>query len=134
MTVVIDCNILVICLTSRSPYHNIYKAIVAGDFILAVTTDIILEYEEVIEKKYGPATSNAFIALLNELPNVRVFTTYYHWQLITTDPDDNKYCDCAVAGQADFIVTEDRHFDILEKILFPKLVAIPIEVFSAMFK
>ena len=115
MTVVIDCNILVICLTSRSPYHNIYKAIVAGDFTLAVTTDFIFEYEEIIEKKYGPSTSNAFIALLNELPNVHLFTTYYHWQLITADPDDNKYCDCAVAAQADFIVTEDRHFDILQK-------------------
>ena len=27
MTIVLDCNILVICLTSRSPYHNIYKGI-----------------------------------------------------------------------------------------------------------
>lgn len=44
MTVVIDCNILVICLTSRSPYHGIYQALVNEKFNLAVTSEIILEY------------------------------------------------------------------------------------------
>ena len=65
MKVVIDCNILVMCLTSRSPYHNIYKALVAGNFELAVTTAIVLEYEEIIEQKYGSETAGAFVALLN---------------------------------------------------------------------
>ena len=51
MTVVIDCNILVICLTSRSPYHIIYQALVAGKFNLAVTTPILLEYHEIIQQK-----------------------------------------------------------------------------------
>ena len=94
MTVVIDCNILIICLTSRSPYHSIYKALVTGRFSLAVTTEILLEYQEVIALKYGEIMANVFIALLNELGNVRLITTYYHWQLISADPDDNKYCDC----------------------------------------
>ncbi len=43
MTVVVDCNILVMCLTSRSPFHIIYQALVAQRFELAVTTDILLE-------------------------------------------------------------------------------------------
>ena len=41
--------------------------------------------------------------------------------LITTDPDDNKFIDCAVAAQAKFIVTEDHHYDILQEIDFPKV-------------
>ncbi len=76
MTAVIDCNILVMCLTSRSPYHTIYKSLVSGKFDLAVTTEIVLEYQEIIEQKYGTATANAFIALLNELPNVHFVTAY----------------------------------------------------------
>jgi uncharacterized protein len=47
MTVVLDCNILVMCLSSRSPYHHIYKSLISGKFNLAVTTAIILEYQEI---------------------------------------------------------------------------------------
>jgi uncharacterized protein len=130
MIVVIDCNILVMCLTSRSPYHNIYKSLISGKFDLAISTDILLEYQEVIEKKYGTSTTNAFLALLNELPNVHFISTYYHWQLIIADSDDNKYCDCAVASRADYIVTEDKHFDILQSIPFPSLQTISIDSFT----
>jgi uncharacterized protein len=70
MTVVIDCNIMVMCLTSRSKYHFIYQSLVKGKFKLAISVEIILEYEEIIQNKYGIATANAFIALLKELPNV----------------------------------------------------------------
>ena len=51
MTLVIDCNVLVICLTSRSPWHIIYQSIVAGKFNLAVTDEIMLEYEEIIQDR-----------------------------------------------------------------------------------
>ncbi len=133
MKVVIDCNILVVCLPSRSPYHNIYRSLIAGEFQLAVTTEIVFEYQEIIQQKYGLDTANAFIALLNELPNVRRINTYYRWQMIIADPDDNKYCDCAVAGQADYIVTEDRHFKVLENIPFPPLQTISIDAFVSLF-
>ena len=56
MTVVIDCNVLVMCLSSRSAWHSIYQFLVAGKYTLAVTDDIVLEYEEIIQKKYGIAT------------------------------------------------------------------------------
>lgn len=129
MTVVIDCNILVVCLTSKSPYHSIYRALIAGKFDLLVSIDILLEYEEIIQAKYGIATANAFISLLEELDNVHLITPYYKWLLIDADPDDNKYCDCAIAGKAMYIVSEDRHFDALKKISFPKLSAIGIDEF-----
>lgn len=112
MTVVIDCNVLVMCLTSRSPWHIIYQSLVAGKFDLTVTDEIVLEYEDIILKKYGVSTAHAFISLLSELPNVHYLNTYYRWKLIETDPDDNKYCDCAVAGKADYLVTEDNHFNV----------------------
>jgi predicted nucleic acid-binding protein len=46
------------------------------------------------------ATAKTFITLLNELPNVDFIHTYFHWHLMNIDPDDNKYCDYAVASQA----------------------------------
>lgn len=132
MTVVLDCNILVMCLTSKSLYHSIYRKLVSGDFHLAMTTDIALEYQEIIQQKYGTATSNAFIAILNELPNVHFITTYYKWQLIEADADDNKYTDCAIAGQAEWLVTEDKHFNILKQVSFPQINVIAIDEFAAL--
>jgi putative PIN family toxin of toxin-antitoxin system len=129
MVIVIDCNIFVMCLTSASPYHAIYKALISSKFQLAVTVDIMLEYEEVLQQKYSIATARAFITLLNELPNIHYIHPSYQWQLITVDADDNKYCDCAIAGQALYIVTEDRHFDVLKSIPFPALTTVSIDAF-----
>lgn len=134
MTVIIDCNVLVMCLTSRSPYHTIYQLLVGGKFDLAVTEDIVLEYEEIIQQKYGVTTANAFIGLLRELPNVRMVNTYYKWNLIDNDPDDNKYCDCAIAGNASYIVTEDKHFNTLKNISFPKVSILAIDEFIQLLK
>lgn len=132
MTIVLDCNILVMSLTSRSPYHKIYKALVNGKFNLAVTEDIVLEYEEVIQRKYNLRTANAFISLLKELPNVAYYTAYYKWSLIEKDPDDNKYCDCAIASSSSYLVTEDKHFTVLNSIDFPPLTTLSIDAFLEM--
>jgi putative PIN family toxin of toxin-antitoxin system len=132
MTVVIDCNVLVMCLTSRSPWHIIYQSLATNKFYLAVTNEIMLEYEEIIQEKYGLKTAGAFISLLKELPNVYFITPSYRWNLISADPDDNKYCDCAIAGKADYLVTEDNHFDILKTISFPRISVLAIHEFGAL--
>jgi len=129
MTFVLDCNILVVCLTSRSPYHHIYRALIEGKFDLLISTEIMLEYEEIIQQKYGTKAAFAFISLLEELPNVHLITPYYKWLLIDADPDDNKYCDCAIAGKAMYIVTEDKHFNTLKSLSFPELRTINIDEF-----
>jgi putative PIN family toxin of toxin-antitoxin system len=120
---------IVMSLTSASPYHVIFESLVNGKFVLAVSTDIVLEYEEIIQQKYNTATAKSFINLLNELINVSYVHPYYHWQLITADLDDNKYCDCAIAGQAEYIVTEDKHFSVLKTVSFPSLTVIGINRF-----
>lgn len=129
MVIVVDCNILVMSLTSRSPYHLVFQSSVKGKFDLAVNEDILLEYEEIIQLKYGLRTSGSFISLLRELPNVRYANTYFKWNLITADPEDNKYVDCAVASQASFIVTEDRHFSALASIPVPSVSVLSLNGF-----
>lgn len=130
MRVVIDCNILVACLSTRSPYHNIYTSLVSGKFELVVSQDILFEYEEIIQLKYGVSTAEGFMYLLALLPNVQIVHPFYKWNLISADPDDNKYCDCAVSGAADYIVTEDSHFNILSTIPYPQVTIIDINSFS----
>ena len=54
-------------------------------------------------------------------------TKYYSWHLIKSDAYDDKFVDCAVACNAKFLVTEDRHFKILKQIPFPKVEVIGIK-------
>ena len=39
--------------------------------------------------------------------------------LIQLDSDDNKFVDCCITANAQYIVSNDRHFDILKHIEFP---------------
>lgn len=45
----------------------------------------------------------------------------FRFNLITADPDDNKFVDCAVTAGATYIVSNDRHFRELERYDFPKV-------------
>lgn len=56
---------------------------------------------------------------------------YVHFSLIEADPDDNKFVDCAVAADAEYIVTNDSHFNVLKKIDWPKISIITIEDFAS---
>jgi predicted nucleic acid-binding protein len=64
-----------------------------------------------------------------ESPDVTIQKVYYNWNAISIDPDDNKFFDIAVAADADYLVTNDRHFDIVKTITFPKVNMITTEDF-----
>jgi predicted nucleic acid-binding protein len=66
---------------------------------------------------------------LLENQNIKLCNPEYKWNLITKDPDDNKFVDCAIASNADWIVTNDKHFHLLRDIDFPKVNVISIEEF-----
>jgi len=49
--------------------------------------------------------------------------------LIDQDPDDNKFVDCAIIANADFIVSEDSHFAVLKFIPFPSVKVVRLDEF-----
>jgi len=107
--------------------HWIFRALLNAEFTLCVTTEILAEYAEIIAQEMGQLTSESVLGVLENLPNV-VFTTYYRFNLLT-DEDDNKFVDCAVAANADFVISHDRDFNVLQRIKFPKVVVIGSDQF-----
>ena len=70
MKVVLDTNVLLIALPSRSPYHKIIQAFNIRLFNLIVTTPIFLEYEEILSEKASPLIANSVLGAFLEAPNV----------------------------------------------------------------
>ena len=68
--------------------------------------------------------------MLLKSPNVVQSVAYYKWNLITVDPDDNKFVDCALNAGADYIVTNDKHFNVLKTLGFPPIMVIDIDTFK----
>jgi uncharacterized protein len=58
---------------------------------------------------------------------------FYHLDLISADPDDNAFVDYAFAANAKYIVSHDRHLDILKSINFPVIKVIKIDEFRGEF-
>ncbi len=98
-----------------------------------MTNEIILEYEEILKRKYDLFTANNFLFSLKEATNVHLFEVYFNFNLIQNDPDDNKFVDCAVASNADWLITNDKHFNLLKTIDFPTVNIIRIEEFEEKF-
>lgn len=121
MKIVLDTNVLLVSISSKSRYRPIFDAFINESFDLFVTTDILLEYEEIIKEHMGERIAEYVLQLIENAPNVRWITNYYKWNLIEVDPDDNKFVDCAIACDAKYLVSDDRHFNVLETIPFPKV-------------
>ncbi len=134
LRLVLDTNIFLVSISSKSAYHWIFEALLADEFDLCLTHDILLEYEEIIGRKFNPHVAQDVMRALLELPNVYRVNVFFQWRLISNDPDDNKFADCAVSANADYIVSNDRDYRLLNTIDFPPIRVLTIAEFSAMFQ
>jgi putative PIN family toxin of toxin-antitoxin system len=129
MKVVLDTNVLLAALPQTSKTHIIFQGLLEGVYSLCVTSDILHEYEEVFQRRANREVAVLAMELLDVIPNLERINKYYYWNLITADPDDNKFVDCAIAANAHFICTEDNHFKVLANIAFPIVSIISAEDF-----
>ncbi len=121
MRIVLDTNILLVSIPKRSQYRCIFDALLEKRFALLISHDILTEYEEIVGSKTTPQIAINIVEMLLSLSNVEKIDIFFKWNLIEADPDDNKFTDCAIAGNADYLVTNDHHFDVLNNLDFPKL-------------
>lgn len=134
MKIVIDTNVLIISIAKKSHYRPIFDAIINGKIQLILSNEILSEYIEVLEDRTTPIVAINIADFLSKSKNVHKTEVYFRWNLIKVDKDDNKFVDCAIAGNAKFIVTNDKHFNILKDIEFPKIEIISSKDFLKMIK
>jgi len=131
--IVLDTNCLLHSLASKSKYHIVWTAFLNEYFRLCISNEIMSEYEEILARKISPAFADMIIHVILNSANVVFTHPSFRFNLISADPDDNKFVDCAIVANADYIVSQDAHFAILKKIDFPKVNIIRIEEFAKQF-
>jgi putative PIN family toxin of toxin-antitoxin system len=129
MKVVLDSNVLLVAIGRRSKYRPIWNSFINGQIQLVLSEEIIHEYEEILKVHAAPGAAELIFEILIESPDVIFKHIYYLWNAITKDPDDNKFFDVAVAGNADYLVTNDAHFNEVKNLSFPKVNIISAEDF-----
>lgn len=129
MRILIDTNCFLAILPVKSIFRSVYDAYRSKKFELIVSTEILNEYSEIFSIKMTPLISENIIELILEQTNTIKSEIYFKWSLLENDYDDNKFVDAAIASGADYIVTADKHFNILNSIPFPKLKVISLPDF-----
>ncbi|MBO0931101.1 putative toxin-antitoxin system toxin component, PIN family [Fibrella aquatilis] len=132
MRVVIDTNCLLASIPPRNPAYALYKAFVAEQFTWVVSNEILTEYAEQLTLMYSSVTTDLVLTILTIAPNTLFQEAYFKWQLIEQDHDDDKFVDVAIAAGADYLVTNDGHFDILKTIDLPKVTVVSLQEFLAL--
>jgi len=131
---VLDTNIFLVSLAPDFSYNWIYRAILQNKFDLVVSNEILTEYQEQISIRYGLDYTESSLDYLVMLPNVMLKNPDFLWQLIETDKDDNKFVDCYIASQSDYIISNDKHIHQIKDNVFPQIGVLKYEEFETKFK
>ena len=132
--IVLDTNCLISSLPKKGKYYQVWQDFFANKYILCYTNEILTEYEEILSQKLGQTIAQNIIKAIIARPNTLKFDPHFQFQLITQDVDDNKFVDCAIVANAQYIVTEDKHYNVLETIDFPKVNVIDLDTFLAILQ
>lgn len=115
MKVVIDTNVLVSrFLSPKGPPAEIFARWESHAFELLVSEPILAEYHRVLQyphlsERHGMSTA-AIVELVAALRQVAILVTpTEQLDVIAADPADNMFLECAVAGDAAYIVSGDAH-------------------------
>ena len=131
MNVVVDTNVLLTSISRKLKIHWVFRALLDGKYTLCVITDILNKHAEILEQNHhNPRYTDTVLKTILNLPNIKRVNTFFSWNLIPNDADDNKFVDCAVACNASYLVSYDKHFNVLADIEFPKVNAIESEQFQ----
>lgn len=108
--VIVDTNVFVSAAILKGKSADLMAYWKEDKFIWLFSTDIFDEYFEVIARsKFGQEEKD--IRELADLLTEKAIAIDCKFKLniVKDDPDDNKFLECAVAGEADYIVSGDQH-------------------------
>ncbi|MBL7732608.1 MAG: putative toxin-antitoxin system toxin component, PIN family [Chitinophagaceae bacterium] len=134
LRIVLDTNAVLRSVSRRSAYHIVFDKLYENGYQLCISSEILMEYEEKITAIFSEETAELIIGAFSFMENIRKADVHFKLNLIVADPDDNKFSDCAFAANAHYLVTDDRHFNVLRNIPFPSITVITLDEFKSLLE
>jgi uncharacterized protein len=127
MRVVLDTNIFV-SMVLGGTVGQINSAWQAGKFTLVVSEEIVAEYLDVLQRPKLHLSSRSIAVIINRVDRKAEFVTAIEdVSVIEADPTDNKFLEAALAGDAEYIISGDKH--LLELKEFRKIPVLTARAF-----
>jgi putative PIN family toxin of toxin-antitoxin system len=134
LKIVLDTNILIAIIGKKSPFRWIFDCLIEGKIILCVSNEILFEYQEILTKKTSAEVAENVVNFITVNPFTEKTEIFFNFGLIADDADDNKFVDCAIASNAICLVSNDKHFQLLKTIDFPKVTILELQEFEEKYK
>lgn len=131
MRIVIDTNVIVSALFFGGKPRDLLEQVTTGHLDIFVSQEILAEYKATIDyllEKYHGHQLTSFLPGLTKI--VSIVEPLSHVK-VCRDPDDNKFIECALAGQCSFIVSGDK--DLLDIKRFKSIRIISVAEFLGLY-
>ncbi|HEV7401622.1 MAG TPA: putative toxin-antitoxin system toxin component, PIN family [Chthoniobacteraceae bacterium] len=112
-----DTNVVLQMFGSTGRHRPLLVALLQGRLVWALSNAILLEYEETVVALSTQSRWEKLLATIHAVSarfgTVHFIAPHFGYRLIHADPDDDKFVDCALAAGADYLITNDGHFEPL---------------------
>jgi putative PIN family toxin of toxin-antitoxin system len=108
--VVLNTSVFVSALGWKGASREIFNDCIKGDLVLFLSTEIFDEIKRVLNYpkfKFSQTEIDEFLDQILEVGNL--VETKVKVEKIKDDPSDNKFLECAVTVEADYIISRDPH-------------------------
>lgn len=113
--IVVDTNVYISALGWNGNERKLINQCIDGKYEYYISRQIYNELRRVMDYPkfaFTDSQKEEFIsALLDSIEFINVDESI---QIVNDDPDDNKFLECAIAAEADFIITGDPHLQELK--------------------
>jgi len=110
MRVIIDTNVLISAVFFQGKPAVILEAWITGKIEIVLSTDILNEYSEVIERLSAKFPSVEISGILSILTaGCRIVEPEISEKQVCDDRDDDKFIATALSGKTNIIVSGDKH-------------------------
>ncbi len=114
MKVVLDTNVLISATFWEGDSSKIVKKVEDKEIELILSKDILDEFKSVLEyKEIQEKIKNKNLEMKRTVEKIISISTIVEpknkFKIVEKDSDDDKFLECAVEGNADFIISQDNH-------------------------
>lgn len=124
MKIVLDTNILFSAVFFDNKPQELIELVLSKQIDVFVTEEILNEYEETLKAGCKKVNSNLNEEIFNSFLSVAHLIERKTSLQLSRDKDDDKFLECAVDSNSDYIVTGDNDLLILKKYRNIKIVSI----------